>query len=183
MAFSGGMEEEKEQRPFRINSQVGVVVMITMLALFLPLAGVVLFASGYFKHSAATAGETAAVASPSPRVDGALRASLEAVADAKLAAKPLAEKGAVLEVPVGEEEVAVQSVRIEALAKMAGGESLRMAEPAGALLRMGAVVPVSRVELFRRAVGSSERVDFSGVAASEEREFIEIRFIHAAGRL
>jgi hypothetical protein len=171
------MDEEKDDklRPFRWNWQALFMVALTMVALALPLIGVLWFAHDYVENknhrpSAAATPELQQV-NPKQLEDALVRA-----ADSTLgsATKLATENEWTLRVPPA--EVAARVRRIAELTRAAGGSTLETEAQPPALARLAVQVPQSRRELLWRAI-NGENIDFSTVPAGTETDLVELRLV------
>jgi len=168
------MDEEKdEQPPFRWNRQAICMVAIFLVAMALPLGGVVWVARDYLS---AQQRQAARAAAPAPvAVDAAsLERGLERVAEAQFAsAVSLQDVGAALTLTLAPDDMTARIARIGELAREAGGSALEVGEPGATPRRVRVQVAGSREELLKRAI-RGERVDFSAIPAGTATQMLEV---------
>jgi hypothetical protein len=128
------------QKQFRINRQVCIVLVATLIALALPLAGVILTLQSLTK-----AGEAQAPQESESGVSDALKSMLEGIADEKLAPEELRNGDARIELTTG--ELNGERVRIEGLLKSYGGFAIPTLE-SEAEIRLLVQVPAEHLEEF-----------------------------------
>jgi hypothetical protein len=162
------MEDEPDEQPsFRWNPQAVFMLFFFMLAMAIPLMGVVWFARGYLSASAKGAKPApAASANVEP-----LRAALENVAKTEFGASTKLD--AEDEISVRCDDVGPRAARIADLAKQAGGSSLETAGADAGVRRLKIRVPSTRDEMFRQTIAGGT-ADFSTVPAGPEMKLLDV---------
>ncbi len=165
------MDEEKEELPpFRWNPQAVFMLFFFMLAMAVPLGGVVWFARGYLSAQQ----RLAKSGNPPKMVDtSSLEKGLERMSDAQFAATTTVENKDDLELQVASEDIASRIAKIMEIAKEAGGSGLEMSASSKDARRIMIQVPSSRYELLKRAI-RGDRVDFSAIPAGPSTQLLEV---------
>ena len=161
-------EEPQDQPPFRWNWQAVFMLCFFILAMAIPVAGVLLLAQGYFEPA------PVARAAAAPEVDtGSLEKGLERVSETQFADVVTISKDEGVELSVAGEDLNPRTARILEIAKEAGGSGLEMGGMGEGAKRVMIQVPASRRGLLRRAI-LGERVDFSAIPAGAAMQLLEV---------
>jgi hypothetical protein len=155
--------QTEERSQFRLNPQAWIMVGVSVLALGLPLAGVLLFAlTARFKTE-----------SPAAAADPQLTKTLEDISEKALAPKALetGERGPVrLETP----DVAARAAAVTKLARSVGGSAMP-ASSADGEERLWVSVPEKRVPAFVEACErGTEELEYPAPGENDARVLIEI---------
>ncbi len=164
-------EEEEPQPPFRWNWQAMVMLAVTGLALAIPLAGVAMFAQGYFSQRM----EVKTPPAPQLHLDP-LRASLEQAAAASLGGPArLSEEGDwEIAVPAAEIEKRIRSVA--QLARALGGSAVETASTANAARRLLVQAPEGSESVLRQ-VARGEKADRYATRSDAAMKVVAINFV------
>jgi hypothetical protein len=127
----------------RFTWQVGVIIGICLVALALPLAGVILTL-----HNLTRGGAPQAQEAPESSVSGALENVLEGIADKRLAPGELESEG--MKIELGAVDVREERARVERLLKSVGGIAIPTAETESEI-RLLVRVPKDRLGEFLTA--------------------------------
>ena len=139
--------QTKGQQQFRINRQVGVTILICLIALALPLASII------FGLQSLTRKQATSSQSSESELSLPLRSMLEGIADEKLTPEDLQESEARLELIAP--ELPTERARIEQLLANYGGVAIPRLED-GAEIRLLVQVPEQSVEDFLAACGGGK---------------------------
>jgi hypothetical protein len=154
--------QTEEHTQFRLNPQALVMVIVSMLALGLPIAAVLLFAMSFRPASERSA-------APDP----GLTQTLEGIATQALAPKAL-ESGDREAIRIQATDVPLRAAGITKLARSVGGSAMpASAENEGE--RLWVSIPEKRVPAFTEAcLTGVEELEFPAVGENEARVLIEI---------
>lgn len=160
-----------DQPPFKLTPQVGVVILVAMMALFLPLTAVSWFLWGALAHNS-----EGSQAQHEPSENPALRASLEQAAVVAFgeAAAPLDGRGATSNVLVLDDE-SIPKSRVAEFAQIVGGSAVEMSERTGGG-RFLVTIPASAESTFRHAIEGRRAPEAPISPASSETVLLDIRF-------
>jgi hypothetical protein len=138
--------EGKQQ--FRVNRQVCIVIGVCLIALALPLAGVILTL-----QELARSGEPQSSRDAGSGVSEALQGTLEGIADRKLAPEELVDGN--VEIELTADEVSGERARVEGVLKSFGGIAIPTLE-SQAEVRLLVSVPAEHLEEFIAACSGKD---------------------------
>lgn len=164
-------DEKEEQQPFRWNPQAVFMLFFFMLAMAIPLGGVVWFARGYL--AAQQRGEKSAPHIAKEVDTSSLEKGLERMSDEQFASSVTVETKDLVELRVAEGDMASRVARILEITRDAGGSGLEMSAAGQGSRRLMIQVPASRDELLERAI-RGDRVDFTAIPAGADTQLLEV---------